>query len=298
MRDLGYGRAGTKAARVRRAVHDLLLEHGRTPGGIPTSGRFVFYELEQRGEAVKPDPADPRPNNRRSRGWPPGEQDVIDALTWLRERAVVPWSWIVDESRSLDTWLHAESVADYLRDRLPEATINPWGDEPPPLILCESRATAGVLRAVVGEYVCPIAGTAGHCGGFLRTEVAPALVDNERRVLYLGDLDRSGDDIERNAVRVLEREAGREFDWRRLAMTDEQAGEIEPIWKVDGRDGRGHEAWEVEALGQARVIAIVRAALDEMLPEPLADVREREARQREAEAAALGRVDGRGGSRR
>jgi len=70
--------------------------------------------------------------------------------------------------------------------------LNPWGDEPPPLVRCESRATAGVLERVVSPYCCPIAGTAGPCGGFLRTEVAPLLTEDRRRLLYLGDLDRSG----------------------------------------------------------------------------------------------------------
>ena len=99
-------------------------------------------------------------------------------------------------------------------------------------------------------------------------------------VLYLGDLDRSGTDIEANTRRVLEREAARELDWRRLGMTEAQAEEIEPIWKVDGRDGRGHWAWEVEALGQAGVVELVRDGARELLPEPLADVQEREERQR------------------
>lgn len=277
-----YGRTGTKAARLRQVVHKHLIAHEK-----PTSGRFVFYELEQRGDATKPDPADPRPNKRRSHGWPPGSQDITDALTWLRENAVIPWSWLADESRRLDTWQHAATVADYLRDRLPEATINPWGDAPPPLILGESRATAGVLRVVVSEYVCPIAGTAGQCGGFLRTEIAPLVRDTGCPVLYLGDLDRSGADIEANTRRVLEREAGRELDWRRLGMTEEQADEIEPIWKIDGRDGKGHWAWEVEALGQAGVVALVRAALDALLPEPLARVQEREERERVAIAERL-----------
>ena len=97
-----YGRSGTKAARTRQIVHRLLLEHEHD-GVFPTTGRFVFYELEQRGDAVKPDPSDRRPNKRRSHGWPPG-QDVTDALTWLRDHGVVAWGWIADEERQLTTW--------------------------------------------------------------------------------------------------------------------------------------------------------------------------------------------------
>lgn len=135
-----------KAGKVERVVLRLLLDHERNMG-LPTSGRFVFYEMEQRGEATKPDPDDKRKNRRRSKGWPPGSQDVTDALTRLRERGVVPWSWIFDEERQLVEWDYAATVADYLADRLEAARINPWGDELPPLILSESKATAGVLRS-------------------------------------------------------------------------------------------------------------------------------------------------------
>jgi hypothetical protein len=286
-----YGRPGTKAARVRRLVHEHLNEHA-ADDAIPTSARFVFYELEQRGDARKPASDDRRPNKRRSHGWPPGEQDLIDALTWLRQQAVVPWGWIVDETRSLASWQHAPSVIDYLSDRLAEATLNPWGDGPPPLILCESRATAGVLERTASEYVCPIAGTAGQVGGFLWTVVAPLLRETGGGVLYLGDLDKQGIDIEVNTRRVLERACGCGLDWRRLGMTAEQAEEIEPIWKVDGRNGEGHWAWEVEALGQAGVLQLVREALAALLPEPLDRVQEREAVQRKAVAIFLATWNG------
>lgn len=76
-------------------------------------------------------------------------------------------------------------------------------------------------------------------------------------------------------------------------MTAEQVEErsIDPIWKVDGRDGRGHWAVEVEALGQAGLVALVRDQLDELLPEPLPDVLAREREQRDQVRRLLGRRD-------
>lgn len=60
--------------------------------------------------------------------------------------------------------------------------------------------------------------------------------------------------------------------------------------KRDGRrnDGRIQEAWEAEALGQGPVTAILRARLDDMLPEPLADVHEREEQERAEVRRLLG----------
>ena len=75
------------------------------------------------------------------------------------------------------------------------------------MILTESRSLAGVLRHIVSEYRARIASTNGQCGGFLRTDIAPQLRPGDG-VLYLGDYDLSGDQIEDNTRRVLEREIG------------------------------------------------------------------------------------------
>jgi hypothetical protein len=129
----------TKADRIQRVVLEVLAEHLAT-GGLPTTNRFVFYELGQRGQAKKAPPDDHRPNRRRSIGWPPGSQDVLDAITRLRDDGIIPWDWFVDEERHLATWNTASTIADYLRDRIDEATLDPW-DGDPPMLLCESKRT-------------------------------------------------------------------------------------------------------------------------------------------------------------
>jgi hypothetical protein len=170
-------------------------------------------------------------------------------------------------------------------DRLPEATVNPWG-EPSPLILCEDRGTAEVLEATAGAYSCPIAGTKGHANGFLRTVIAPQLLSGEgelRDVIYLGDLDRSGENIEANTRAVLEDAApGWCGAWERVALTEDQAADLglTPMFKRDGRDDKVRTAFELQALGQARLGRMLRSVLDARIPEPLVSVREREDEER------------------
>jgi hypothetical protein len=281
---------GEKGRRTRQVVLDLLLEHERD-GALPTNGRFVFYELEQRGLATKPHPDDKRRNRRRSIGWPPGSQDVTDALKDLRESGEIPWDWITDESRSISVWSYADSVTEYLLDRLEHGfRLNPWGDEESPLVICEADATVGVFERVAAEYVAPITGTRGNTNGFLRTQVA-AVAEN-RDVLYIGDLDLSGNMIEANTRAVLQDE-GWVGEWEHIAMTKRQAQRyrIEPILKTDGRytDRRPHLAIEVESLGQVRVQNLLRSILDARLPEPLDDVLERQQEQEDAAARRLRR---------
>jgi hypothetical protein len=97
--------------------------------------------------------------------------------------------------------------------------------------------------------------------------------------------------IEDNTRGVLERETGRPFGWQRIAITEEQAAGITPIRKTDGRDGREHDAWEVEALGQRTVIEIVRSALGDLLPVSLEHVHERGQVEREQMREILERLD-------
>jgi hypothetical protein len=151
-------------------------------------------------------------------------------------------------------------------------------------------------RHVAASYRARIASTNGRCGGFLRTSIAPVLQDGDR-VIYLGDLDLAGNQIEDNTRRVLEREIAGVLLWERLALTHEQVREYDlpVIIKRDRRyqDGRPHEAVETEAISQRVLIDILQGRLDRLLPKALARVEGREARQRRQLAAQLVRGKGR-----
>ena len=63
----------------------------------------MYYELVQLGVVDKS-------QTRRNGGG--ADQNFADALTQLRERGVVPWSWLVDETRTLDVWRAAPTAAE------------------------------------------------------------------------------------------------------------------------------------------------------------------------------------------
>src|SRR5262245_30696059 len=292
----------TKAGKLQRACLDLLRQHERE-GTLPTNGRFLFYELEQQG--VVPKAYRDAAGNKRART---PAQDISDATMRLREiglpRGGVPWSWILDESRDVTTWRYAASVYEYVADSVERACIDCWDGEPPPLIICEARATRGVLeRTVAAEYLCPITATGGQCGGHLVTEVAPLLQDNERKVLYIGDCEERGpgDQIEANTRRYIEEHTGRTFvtgeTWIKVALTPEQLARTRrlrrlTIDKVDRRfkPPRPYKAIECEAVGQAVLERMLRAVLDALLPEPLERVQVREKRQQRVMLAALAKL--------
>lgn len=280
----------TKTGRLQRACLDLLREHERN-GDIPTNGRFLFYELEQRGVIPKKyDGINPDTGKKWART---PLQDVSVATMLLRERGLIPWNWIEDETRTLTSWRYATGVKYYLLDTIRSARIDLWARKEPPLIICESRATMGVLRDLAYQYLVPITATNGQSGGFIVTDIVP-LLRGKRRVLYIGDYELRGpaDQIEQNTKRYIEEHAGRIFDdgeWTKIALTEKQVNTTPrlrrlSITKLDNRykPAKEYEAIECEALGQGVLVRIIRKHLDGLLPEPLDVVREREERQRTA----------------
>jgi hypothetical protein len=261
----------SKIALLREAVRELLREHERD-GMLPTSARFLFYELVARGVISKERTGARRP-----------DQDANDALTQLRESGQIPWDWIVDETRSVDDYSGFASIKEGVLEYLPSIKLDPWRGQIV-LVLTESRSLAGVLRSIASRYRIQIASTNGQVGGFLHTDVGPLLANvTNPRVLYMGDYDLAGGQIEGNTRRVLEEIAGT-LDWERIALTREQVEQYDLPTKDkhDKRysDGAPHEAVETEALSQRLIIELLTSKLNALLPGPLRRVLEREKRQR------------------
>jgi hypothetical protein len=256
-----------------------------------------------------------------------GDQELHDALTILRDRELVPWAWLQDETRQSHSFSTAPSVLAYVKGAARNASLDRWDGKPAPQILCESRSLAGVLYSTAALYACPIASTNGQARGFLVNEIAPYL-QADQRVLYLGDWDLCGNAIEEATRRTLVKHAAHwgtmyratelvrgvrrrrrtssiEPLWERVALTTAQVEELDARRAAeglgsavirkrddrfnDGNGGRGKffDAVETEALGQGVIVGMLHDRLDELMPEPLEDVHERERVQQDAMADFL-----------
>lgn len=274
---------GSDKGRLQRWCLLLHGEHAAA-GMLPTSARFLYYELVQRGVIPKQ-----RVNRDGSRSKRRMDQDVSDALTDLRDAGLVAWPDIVDETRTVEQPEYAPDIQTHLGLAVEYYRRDLWDGEQPPLIITESRSLKGVLRGLAYENLCPITSTNGQASGaLLANDVLPVLTD-PRPVLYLGDLDLSGGHIEASTRARLAALGAHVDDWTRVAITAEQVAErgLEPVMKTDRRyrGGRAYEAWETEALGQAAVVEALRDALDGLradrgLPD-LADVRVRERQEQD-----------------
>jgi hypothetical protein len=282
---------GDATATLREWTLKLWKEHKRD-GALPTSVRFIFYELV----TLKVIPKQYVDDEGKKKGRQP-HQNVSRALMYWREKKVIPWKDISDETRELRSYTPSDrSIQQEILDTAATYQINPWGPERrAPLILTEDRGVAGALNDLAAEYRCRIAATAGQCGGFLRTDVGPMLYWTGR-VLYLGDADKGGADIENHTKEVFAEEF--KFFWRhitaweRLAITEEQIKKykLPIIMKRDARTGKRYPAVECEALRQVVINRIVRQRLDELLPVPLKVVRVQELAQRKRLVRKLHRM--------
>ena len=278
---MALSRENTRNGYLQRVCLELYHEH-RHEGTLPTSLRFLFYELEGRGIVAKSYPGK----------TVTGSQEVSRAFMVLREEGLVPWGDIVDETRSLHNPHRRATVAEAAADLLDRARKDPWEGTLAPLVLCESRSLSGVLAGIARRYCVPLAATNGQTGGFLHTDVGPLVQDSVLEVLYFGDLDFSGGHIEANTRRVLE-SYERGLLWTKLAITDAQVRErgLSVMSKFDARTKTRHDAVETEALSQGEIVRMLTEALDERLERPLAETRALEKIER-AQVRALLEAEG------
>ncbi len=274
---MALSKENTRNGYLQRVCLELYQEH-RHEGTLPTSLRFLFYELEGRGIVAKSYPGKSVT----------GSQEVSRAFMVLREEGLVPWEDIVDETRALHKPHRRATVAEAAADLLNRARKDPWEGTCAPLVLCESRSLSGVLSGIARSYCVPLAATNGQTGGFLHTDVGPLVRDSVLEVLYFGDLDFSGGHIEANTRRVLESYEPT-LIWTKLAITDAQVREREltEMEKFDKRTKTKHKAVETEALSQGEIVRLLTEALDERLERPLAETRALEKRERALVRALL-----------
>jgi hypothetical protein len=112
-------------------------------------------------------------------------------------------------------------------------------------VWCESESIAGVLGDVTSEWDVPLYPSHGYSSETFAWGAAQSWLNDYRdpHVLYVGDLDRHGKQIESDLRSKLEGFYGSEVEWTRVGITMEQ---IQEHGLQDMATTTGH--WEAEAL--------------------------------------------------
>lgn len=120
---------------------------------------------------------------------------VSTQLTWARERGVIPWEWIVDETREAEfqnAWRDGEH---FLESMKRQCRRDRWGDQPTRIEVWSEKGTIrGTLAPVLHEFGVTFRVLHGYGSSTPLHEVAEETAGLKRpmTVLYCGDWDPSG----------------------------------------------------------------------------------------------------------
>ena len=247
-------RSPEEMAALRAALVELVYEHA------PVSVRQAFYLAVSKGLVEKTE----------------GEykRTVVRLLADAREDGMLPWDTIVDHTRTVHRPYTYDGLVDAVEDTRRTYRRALWRNQPNRVELwCEKRTLLGVLDPVSDEWDLPLYPCNGYPSRtFLHVAsrfIARAAAHGKpTHLLYLGDHDPSGKDIDDNVLKGLRRYApGADISLERLAVTEAQIEALGlPTRPTKTTDSRSKNfkgpSTEVEAVPPGRLRALVERAVE------------------------------------
>jgi hypothetical protein len=232
----------------------------------PITGRGIGYKLFSAGVI---------PSMERAE-----MQRVYRLLKEAREQALIPWRWIVDETRELErvsTWANPR---DYARTVARSYRRDFWDQQPRRVMVVSEKGTVrGLLRPVLDEFAVGFQVMHGFSSATIVHDISE---DNDGRpliVLYAGDYDPSGlfmseEDLPNRFVKY----EGDHVTLKRIALTREHVRGLPSFPATDKRkDPRfrwfvsnyGKRCWELDAMDPNDLRACVKREIKKLI-EPVA----------------------------
>ena len=204
-----------------------------------------------------------------------------------RLAGLIDWDAIEDRMRQPNSPPEWESLDELVRAairgfRLPRGR----GQDTYVELWVEKDALAGVLQPIARKYHATLMVNRGYSSQSAMYESAQRIEQwaddagaSEKRILYLGDLDPSGEDMVRD---IADRMAmfGVEVTVEKIALNMDQVKLYKPppnpTKMTDSRASEfirkyGHECWEVDALPPKELVRIIEEAFEENLDLPTMD---------------------------
>lgn len=176
---------------------------------------------------------------------------VSTQLVWARENGLVPWEWIVDETRDaerINTWSNPDQIIDatvrqYRRDY--------WQDQ---AYRVEAWSEKGTVRGTLAPVLNELGVTFRVMHGFASATALNTISDESNEsekpliALYVGDFDPSGMFMsEVDLPKRIERYGGN-VHLRRVALIEHDLHGL-PHFEVETKSGDARYAWFVERYG-------------------------------------------------
>src|SRR5262245_39802950 len=176
-----------------------------------------------------------------------------------RERGILPWEWIVDETRTLERAATWRDPAQYARCVARSYRRDFWTQQPVRVEVWSEKGTVrGVLAPVLDAYAVGFRVMHGFSGATTLYDIAQDCDGRALIALYVGDFDPSGMFMsEEDLPTRLSKYDGNHVELRRIALTRGQVRGLPSFSATDKRkDPRyrwfrsnyGHRCWELDAM--------------------------------------------------
>jgi hypothetical protein len=205
-------------------------------------------------------------------------QRVYRLLKLAREQGMIPWEWIVDETRELERRPCWDDPAQYVEAVSRSYRRDYWNHQPARVQLWSEKGTVrGVLAPVLNKYGVGFLPVHGFNSA---TNVHDIAEDDDGRpliVLYVGDYDPSGLCMsEWDIPRRLAKYDGDHVELKRIALTREHLDDLPSFPASDKKkdtryswfvNNYGSRCWELDALDPNDLRDLVEEAIrDEIEP--------------------------------
>jgi hypothetical protein len=252
--------------RARRSLDLIEAMHAAAEAAQPITGRGVGYKLFTAGLI---------PSMERKE-----MQRVYRLLKEAREQGLIPWEWIVDETRSLERMSTWSNPAEYARCVARSYRRDFWIQQPVRVEVWSEKGTVrGVLRPVLDQYAIGFRVMHGFGSATAAYDIAQDGDGRELVALYVGDFDPSG--LFMSEIDLPQRLAdygGDHVRLERIALLPEHVTDLPSFPATDKRKdpryrwfvaSHGSRCWELDAMDPNDLRDCVDSAIQELI-EPVA----------------------------
>jgi hypothetical protein len=184
---------------------------------------------------------------------------VYRLLGIAREQGIIPWEWIVDETRSLEKVSTWKDPAAFARTVARAYRRDFWQQQPLRVEVWSEKGTVrGVLQPVLDQYAVGFRVMHGFTGATTIYDVAQDGDGRPLIILYVGDFDPSGMFMsEMDLPARLTKYDGGHVTVRRIALTVEQLEGLPSFAAATKRKdprynwfvaNHGRQCWELDAM--------------------------------------------------
>ena len=271
--------------RAQRSTDLIEAMHRIAATAQPITGRGIGYKLFTEGLI---------PSMARKE-----MQRVYRLLKEAREEDLIPWDWIVDETRGIESWATWRSPVEFARQTARSYVRDFWDQQPVRVQVWSEKGTVrGVLNKLLQKYAVDFQVMHGFSGATTVYDIAQG-GDRWRPLiaLYVGDYDPSGLFMsEYDLPDRLNKYGGYHVELKRIAIVGNQIRGL-PSFPASSKrkDPRyrwftqryGGTCWELDAMDPRTLRACVESAIRaEIEPEAW----DRCQKVNDAEAASLREV--------